>query len=152
MIGDGSQNSVERSDAQCFVGGNSDTMRSRFIRVQHDVAADLVDLLISPATAHRGHQFVAGSSHEGFSSDGEHFISDEMQPDACWLRAVKVERLHSFLDIGPQFAPRASLRKNALGETLGTKAAVCVLCDLEYDFVHALTLRDHTAPSKWQSQ
>lgn len=50
-----------------------------------------------------------------------------MQADTCGLRAIKVERLHSFHDVGPQFVPGDSLDKDAFRETLGTKAAVCFL-------------------------
>jgi hypothetical protein len=71
-----------------------------------------------------------------------------MQADACGLRAVKIERLDGLLDVGSSFVPRVALRKNAFGQTLGTKAAVRFLRYFEHDFVHTLNLSDRMTGSK----
>jgi hypothetical protein len=63
-----------------------------------------------------------------------------MQADACGLRTVKIERLDGLPDVGPQFTPRVTLGKDALGQTLGTKTSVRFLRYLEHDFVHTLNL------------
>lgn len=63
-----------------------------------------------------------------------------MQADTRGLRTVKIERLDGFSDVCPQFVPRVALREDALGQALGTKAAVRFLRDLEHDFVHTLRL------------
>ena len=61
VIGDGLQNSIERSDADGPVCGNCDTMRRWFLRLQDDVAAGLVNYLIAPTTAEDGGEFVAAN-------------------------------------------------------------------------------------------
>jgi hypothetical protein len=112
------------------------------MRLQNNVATDLVDLFISPTTAQRRDQFQA--ANEGFSSDRENFIAHEMQADTCGLRAVEVERLHSFLVVGPQLLPGVALSKDALRQTLGTVTAVRFLGDLEHDFVHIFDSKRYT--------
>ena len=79
-------------------------------------------------------------SREGSSSEGEYFIAYEMQADSCGLRTVEIERLDGLLDVGPQFVPRVALGKDALGQTLRTKATVRFLRYLEHDFAHTLNL------------
>lgn len=59
VICNGSKNSVKRADAHRLVGGNGDAMQSWLRRLQDDVAADLIDLHVSPTAAERGRQIVA---------------------------------------------------------------------------------------------
>ena len=123
MIGYGSQNSVERSDAHRFVCGYGDTMRRWFLRLHNDVASG------------RGRRRTrCRSGHEESSSEGEHFIADEMKPDAARLGPVEVERLNRFLDVGSEFVPRVALREDAFGQVLRAIAAVGLLRHLENDF------------------
>lgn len=49
-----------------LMGGNGDTMRRRFLRLQDDVAANLVNFDVSPATAEDGHEFVAAEVTRDF--------------------------------------------------------------------------------------
>jgi hypothetical protein len=59
VIGNGSKNAVERADTQRLVGGNGDTVRSGFLRLQDHVAAYLVDLDVSPVPTECGREFMA---------------------------------------------------------------------------------------------
>jgi len=67
MIGNVSQDSVQRADAECFVGGNRDAVRSWPFGLQDDVATGLVHLLIAPVAAKGGGEiaaaYVAGEFH-----------------------------------------------------------------------------------------
>src|SRR5579859_1919033 len=45
---DGGEDCVERSNSQWTVGGDRDAMRRGLLGLQDDMAADLMDLLISP--------------------------------------------------------------------------------------------------------
>ena len=54
--------------------------------------------------------------------------------------AVKIERLDSLFDVGPQLVPGVALGEDAFGQALGAKTAVRFLRYLEYDFVHNLNL------------
>ena len=115
VIGNGSKNAVERADTQCVVSGNGDTVRSRYLRLQNDVAPHLVDLDVSPLSAECGHQVMAVLGHAGVSSEGEHLIADEVKPKAGRLGPVEVECLNGLLDISPQLVPRVTLGKDAFG-------------------------------------
>ena len=66
MIGDSSQNSIQRSDANRLVRGNCDTVRRRLLRLQNDVAPDLVYLDVSPAAAERSCEIVAAQITRNF--------------------------------------------------------------------------------------
>ena len=59
-----------------------------------------------------------------------------MQTDASGLRAVKIECLDGFSDIGPKLVPRVALGEDTLGQALGTKTVIGLLSYLEHDFVH----------------
>lgn len=50
VTGDASQDSVEGSDPQRFVGGHRDTLRARLIGLQDDVATHLVNLPVIPVS------------------------------------------------------------------------------------------------------
>jgi len=78
------------------------------------------------------------SSRAGVSSEGEHFIAHEVQPDAGGLRAIKIERLNGLLDVGSQLVLRAALGEDALRQALRAIAAVGFLRNFEHDFVHNL--------------
>ena len=51
MIRDRAQNGIQCSDAKVFVGGNSKALVCGFVRLQHDVAAFLMDHAIALHTA-----------------------------------------------------------------------------------------------------
>ena len=136
MIGNVSQDSVQRADAECFVCGNGDAVRSWLLGLQDDMATGLVDLFIAPAPAKRGGEIVAADVAWALSSESKHFIADQMKADAGGLRAVEVERANSLFDVGPQLVPGVSLGEDALGQALSAKAAVGLLGDLEDNFVH----------------
>ena len=72
-----------------------------------------------------------------------------MKPDTARLGLVEVERLNRFLDVGPEFAPRAALRENAFGQALRAIAAVRFLRHLENDFsIHTFNLVHPMASGK----
>ena len=58
VIGNGSKDAVERTDPQCLVCWNGHAVRRRFLRLQDDMAADLVDLNVSPPAAECGYKIV----------------------------------------------------------------------------------------------
>ncbi|MFZ4394435.1 MAG: hypothetical protein ACOYOU_02280, partial [Kiritimatiellia bacterium] len=62
-----------------------------------------------------------------------------MQANEGRARPIKVKGVDGFLDIFPQFIPRVGLRKNALAQTLGHKAAVRFLRNFKDNFIHFRT-------------
>ena len=53
MLRDRAENGVQGSDAKGFVGGDGDPLMRRFIRLQHDVAAFLMNYSVAPLAAKR---------------------------------------------------------------------------------------------------
>src|SRR5580704_15122507 len=84
----------------------------------------------------------------GISSEGEHFIAHKVKANADGLRPVKIERLDSLFDVGPQLVPRVALCEDALGQALGAIPAVRFLSYVEHNFVH-LTIRPREGMRTW---
>lgn len=108
VIGNGSKDAVERTDAQCLVRWNGR------VRLQDRARSD----------------------HGEYSSDGEHFISHEVKAHVARLGSVKVECLDGLFNVGAQFVPVVTLSEDAFSEALGAKATVRLLRYLEDNFVH----------------
>jgi hypothetical protein len=79
-----SQDSVQRADAECFVCGSGDAVRSWLLGLQVDMGTGLVDLFIAPAPAKRGGEIVAADVAWALSSESKHFIADQMKGGRRW--------------------------------------------------------------------
>ena len=108
---------------------------------QDDVTADLMYLLILPATAQDVRKMRARDVAAGSSCDGQDFVADQVEANLWRSRAVKEERGCRFNHIPPQFVPRVALREDVLGQALGTIPAVSLLDNLEYQFCHTFIIR-----------
>ena len=79
---------------------------------------------------------IVGSRAE-LSCAGQHFVANQMQPDALWrLRLVKVETAHGLLNILPQHLPGVPLDEDVLREAFGAETAVCLLRYFKHQFAH----------------
>jgi hypothetical protein len=145
MSGYGSENGVERANAERFVVRNRQPLMTWGIGLQNDVAAFLVQNLIIPIAAERFNQFRAAYVPGELSCPGQNFVPNQVQPDLLgrlWL--VKVKGAHGFLYVLTQRRPGVALGEDVFGKALGTKAAVFLLRHFKNQFVHALTISAHT--------
>ena len=70
------------------------------------------------------------------SSDGWHFITDEMQADVIGSRLVEEICCCRVDHVATEIFPCIALRKNVFGEALGTVTPVGFLHRLEYQIGH----------------
>jgi hypothetical protein len=73
-----------------------------------------------------------------------------MQSDTLgkFIRLIEVVTPHRLTDIRPQLVPSVALGNNTLRQTFGAVAAVCLLGDLEYKFVHNLRVENRSGSGK----
>ena len=98
----------------------------------------------------RGTSVERGDAHRdraAASTYGEHFVTDETNPNR--FRGFPVEEVCAdrLLDIATQLLPGISLGDDRLRQAFGNVATVCILGHLEYDFgIHTASLASRSRP------
>ena len=133
------QNAIEGADSQGKVIWNREALRERFICLQDNMTAFLMDLAIVPMFAERLNDSTAGG-RAGFSC--KNFITHkaEADPDGKFFGLIEVKSSHCFTHVGAQFVPTLAFGDDAFGQALRTKTTICLLNHFKDEFVHERSL------------
>jgi hypothetical protein len=150
MLGDSFEDGVERADAKTLMRRHSDAVVGRLLGLQHDAAAFLMDLPVTPIATQDFDQLLPAEV-AAVSFRGEHFVANKMQANAGRLWLIEEVRIHRLADVRAQLLPRVRLRDDTLRQALGDKPAVGLLRHLKDDLVHGRSILANSLEIK-QSQ
>jgi hypothetical protein len=71
---------------------------------------------------------------------GDDFVSDQAHADVSGFGTIELKSVDRFFDVLPEFGPDVTLRENRFGQAFRAVPAVCLLGDLEDQFIHIITL------------
>lgn len=156
VVGDQSQDRVERAHAQGVVLRDGQPLMRGNVCLQNDMAADLVDYAVVPVFAEMLDQ---GAPREvprqlHASSQSEALVADQMQTHALRLRLRRIKEVtfHRFVHRVPQLRPRVALSDDRLRQAFRDEPAVRLLCHLKNQIVHIWeSMLSISPPQSWPS-
>jgi hypothetical protein len=141
VVGDQSQDRVERAHAQDVMLRNGQPLMRGNVRLQNDVAAHLVNDPVVPVFAEMLDQGAPRKIPRQFhaSSQGETFVPDQVETHAFWLRLRRIKEVtfDRFVHRLAQLRPCVALRDDRLRQAFRDEPAVRLLRHLKNQIVHA---------------
>jgi hypothetical protein len=83
------QNRVQSADAEKLMGGNRNALVYWNFGLQDNVASALSHFPVIPRTDIKPLQGLGRSGHEAFSSEGQYFVSDQVQANGSRFWSVE---------------------------------------------------------------
>lgn len=71
---------------------------------------------------------------------GDDFVPDQVHADVSGFGTIEVKSVNRLFNVLAEFGPGVGLRENRFGQAFRAVSAVCLLRDLEDQFIHISTL------------
>ena len=152
VVGDQSQDRVERAHAQGVMLRNGQPLMRGNVRLQNDVAAHLVNDPVVPVFAEMLDQGAPRKIPRQFhaSSQGETFVPDQVETHAFWLRLRRIKEVafDRLIHRLAQFRPGIALRDNRLRQAFRDESTIRLLRHLKNQIAHVWESMLSTSPTQ----